>query len=78
MVISGEEGITKPDDRVFKKAQNLLGPEVYEVIFVDDDPGNVRAAVGLAMRGLRLRHPNDEPADGVDEITDLTELLARL
>lgn len=83
MVISGEEGITKPDHRVFAKAVKLLGPDVSdvggsEVLFVDDDPAHVRAAVDLGIRGLRLRHAHDDSADGVDEITDLSELLAQL
>jgi HAD superfamily hydrolase (TIGR01509 family) len=44
MVISAEEGITKPDARVFNKARRLLGPQVDQVIFVDDYPGHVQAA----------------------------------
>jgi len=78
MVISAEEGITKPDHRIFEKARRLLGPDVSEVVFVDDHPGHVRAAADLGMRGLRLRHPGEEPADGLEEITGLTELLGRL
>jgi HAD superfamily hydrolase (TIGR01509 family) len=78
MVISGEEGITKPDCRVFEKALALLGRDASEVVFVDDWPGHVRAAVELGMRGFRLRHPDQEPDDGVEEIADLRELLARL
>ncbi len=78
MVISGEEGIWKPDERVFEKAVALLGPDVHDVIFVDDYPGHVRAAIDLGIRGLRLRHADDEPAVDLDEITDLHELLVRL
>jgi putative hydrolase of the HAD superfamily len=78
MVISGEEGVTKPDHRAFDKARELLGSDVSEVIFVDDYPGHVRGAVDLGMRGLRLRHGDEEPAADVHEITDLTELLALL
>ena len=78
MVISGEEGMTKPDHRAFNKARKLLGSDVSEVVFVDDYPGHVRAAVDLGMRGLRLRHGDEEPAADVNEITDLKELLALL
>ncbi len=77
-MISAEEGITKPDRRVYEKARKLLGRDVSEVIFVDDDSGHIRAAVDLRMRGLRLRHRGQEPAEGLEEITDLTELLGRL
>ncbi len=78
MVISGEEGITKPDQRVFEKAVKLLGADAGDVTFVDDHPGHVRAAIALGMRGLRLLHADDDPAVDLDEITDLHELLARL
>ena len=75
LVISGEEGRTKPDEAVFAKARQLLGDEVDEVVFVDDWPGHVVAAGHLGMRGVRLRHAGDEAADGVAEITDLRELI---
>jgi FMN phosphatase YigB (HAD superfamily) len=57
MVISAEEGITKPDARVFNKARGLLGPHVDEVIFVDDYPGHVQAASALGIRAFWLRPP---------------------
>ena len=78
MVISGEEGVTKPDHRSFDMARALLGSDVSDVTFVDDYPGHVRAAVNLGMRGLRLRNGDEDPAADVHEITDLTELLGFL
>jgi putative hydrolase of the HAD superfamily len=78
MVISGEEGITKPDPRVFNKALGLLGHATAEVVFVDDWPGHVQAAGALGMRGLRLRHATEESAPMLEEIEDLRELLALL
>lgn len=78
MVISGEEGITKPDRRVFDKARGLLGPNVDDVVFVDDAPRNVRGAVALGMQGLRLRHPGARPDPTVTEIGDLDDVLAHL
>ncbi len=78
MVISGEEGLTKPDRRVFDKAIELLGCDVGQVVFVDDYPGHVRAALDLGIRAVRLRHDDEERAPDVDEITDLAELLRYL
>ena len=75
MVISAEEGITKPDPRVFTKAIELLGPGVDEVVFVDDCPGHVRAALNLGMRAFRIRHPHDERDSMIDELSDLRQLL---
>lgn len=78
MVISAEEGIAKPDPRVFDKALCLLGCDAAEVVFVDDWPGHVQAAAALGMRGLRLRHAGEESAPKLNEIEDLRELLALL
>lgn len=77
MVISAEEGITKPDRRVFEKARSLLGG-VDDVVFVDDWPYNVRAANELAMRGLRLRPVGAESDPSVLEIQDLRVVLDHL
>ena len=74
MVISAEEGVTKPHPRVFAKARSLLPNDVSDVVFVDDDPGHVRAAITLGMRGVRLRHPGAEPDPAVEEIRDLRQL----
>src|SRR5438067_3310674 len=76
MVISGEEGITKPDRRVFDKARALLDAD--DVVFVDDAADNVRGAMAVGMRGLRLRHPTEEPEPVLTEISDLIELLTYL
>jgi HAD superfamily hydrolase (TIGR01509 family) len=75
MVISGEEGMSKPDARVFGRALEALGEPAERTIFVDDWPGHVEAANRLGMRGIRLRHSSDEPATGVEEIVDLRALL---
>jgi HAD superfamily hydrolase (TIGR01509 family) len=75
MVISAEEGISKPDARVFGRALEALGEPAERTIFVDDWPGHVEAANRLGMRGIRLRHSGDEPATGIEEIVDLRSLL---
>jgi putative hydrolase of the HAD superfamily len=78
MVISAEEGITKPDARVFNKARGLLGPHFDEVIFVDDYPGHVQAASALGMRAFWLRPQDEVRGASVTELTDLRQLLDRL
>jgi HAD superfamily hydrolase (TIGR01509 family) len=78
MVISAEEGITKPDARLFDKARGLLGPQVDDVIFVDDCPGHVQAASALGMRAFCLRPPDEVLGANVTELTDLRQLLDRV
>lgn len=75
MVISGEEGITKPDRRVFDKALGLLGLPPHDVTFVDDYAVNVRAAAGIGVNAFRLRHPGQPSIPDVPEIADLLEIL---
>jgi HAD superfamily hydrolase (TIGR01509 family) len=76
MVISGEEGITKPDRRAFDKARALL--DANDIVFVDDSADNVRGAIALGMRGLRLGHPGKTPDPTLTEISDLHELLTHV
>ena len=75
MVISAEEGVGKPDARVFVTALEALGEPPDRTVFVDDWPGHVEAANRLGMRGIRLRHGGDEAIAGLEEISDLRALL---
>lgn len=76
MVISAEEGVAKPDPRVYHKALALLGLLPEQALFIDDDPGHVEAAVRLGLRGIRLRGDGRAPALHLEEITDLRAVLA--
>jgi HAD superfamily hydrolase (TIGR01509 family) len=78
MVISAEEGVTKPDPHMYVKALGLVGCSPDQAVFVDDWPPNVVAATALGIRAFRLRPGGDEPSPGVDELTDLRELLAHV
>jgi len=74
MVISAEEAMSKPDERVFAKARALLG-DVDQAFFVDDWPGNVEAANALGLTGIRLRPQGSTSHPGLVEIDDLRDLL---
>jgi putative hydrolase of the HAD superfamily len=78
MVISAEHGITKPDHRLYRAAIDLTGCTAADAVFVDDWHDNVRAANELGLRGIRLLHPEEEPAPDLHEIRDLRELLTLL
>jgi putative hydrolase of the HAD superfamily len=53
VVISGEVGMRKPEPGIFLHTLDLLGLEASEVVFVDDLPPNIEAAVALGMVGVR-------------------------
>jgi epoxide hydrolase-like predicted phosphatase len=56
IIISAEEGLRKPDERIYKKALDLLGVSPEEVIFIDDTLENVTEAKKLGIHSLHLIH----------------------
>ena len=58
-VISGEEGVMKPDEAIFRLACERFGFAPGEALFVDDGAGNVEAAKAL---GFHTHHFTDPKA----------------
>jgi 2-haloacid dehalogenase len=54
LVISGVEGIAKPDPAIFTLACERLGVEPAAAVFVDDLAVNVAAAEAAGLRGLQF------------------------
>jgi len=48
-VVSGAEGLVKPDPRLFRVLLDRYGLRADECLFVDDNPDNVAAAQSLGM-----------------------------
>ena len=57
ITISGEEGVMKPDARIYRIALARLNVEPNEAIFVDDFSENVAAARVLGMTGVHFADP---------------------
>jgi 2-haloacid dehalogenase len=57
IVVSGQEGVIKPDPRIFRilLERYRIAPE--EAVFVDDNPGNAAAAASLGIHGIHFRSP---------------------
>lgn len=51
-VVSGAEGLVKPDRRLFERLLQRFGLVAEECIFIDDNPTNVEAARALGMKGI--------------------------
>ncbi len=68
VVISGEVGMRKPEERIFQHAAGLLGLDPAECVFVDDIEANTQAAEAIGMTAI-LHH------DPVATLTRLAELL---
>ena len=63
IVISAEEGIAKPDARIYGLTAARLGVLPEQAIFVDDMPVNVQAAQALGMRGVQFKNTAQAIAD---------------
>ena len=55
VVVSGEEGITKPDPAIYRLTLDRLGVSPAEAAFVDDWKLNVEAAGNLGLVAIRFR-----------------------
>jgi putative hydrolase of the HAD superfamily len=59
VVISGEVGMRKPEERIFRHTAELLGLRPEECVFIDDVEANVLA--GQAVGLVALRHSEPAP-----------------
>jgi len=57
IVVSGEEGVIKPDARIFRILLERYGIAADEAVFIDDDPGNAAAAQALGIHGVHFQSP---------------------
>ncbi len=55
IVVSAEEGVMKPDPRIYRKTLSLCEVEAHQAIFVDDFPENVQGARRLGMQAIHFR-----------------------
>jgi 2-haloacid dehalogenase len=52
VVVSGTEGVAKPDPRIYEIAVARTGLPASELVFVDDKQGNVEAAIEAGLDGI--------------------------
>jgi len=55
VIISADEGVTKPAPEIFTRALDRLGVAPSEAVFIDDTPVNVEAARRLGLHATRFR-----------------------
>lgn len=55
IVVSAEEGVMKPDERIYRLTLERLGRQPAEVVFVDDSPANVEAARVIGLHAVHYR-----------------------
>lgn len=64
VVISGQEGVRKPDLVIYEVAIERLGVPASETVFVDDLPGNLKPARELGMTTVH----HTSAADTLDQL----------
>lgn len=71
MVVSGEEGVVKPDARIYNILLERYGLEASECLFIDDNMANVEGARAVGINAIQFR--------GVDALRqELAELQISL
>ncbi len=58
-VISGIEGVAKPDQRIFEIMVSRHDLDPRRTVFIDDSPANVAAARALGFRAIRFVSPEE-------------------
>ena len=58
IVVSGEEGVIKPDPRIFRILLERYRIAPDEAVFIDDDPRNSIVAASLGMHGIHFKSPD--------------------
>ena len=58
IVVSGEEGVMKPDPRIFRILCERHGVAPGSAVFIDDVPDNAAAASALGIHGIHFRSPD--------------------
>ena len=63
VVVSGAEGLAKPDPAVFALLRERVGRPLERCVFIDDSPVNVAAAVAAGMDAMRYEPSVDLRAE---------------
>ncbi|CAN5651000.1 HAD family phosphatase [soil metagenome] len=54
IVVSGAEGLAKPDPAIFERLRDRVGRPLAECVFVDDSAANVAAAATAGLDAIRF------------------------
>ena len=52
-IVSGQEGLIKPDPRIYELLLARFGLRAGDIVFIDDSPANVGGAARTGIHGLR-------------------------
>ena len=67
IIISAEEGVIKPDKKIYQIAMNRMGAMPDQILFIDDYFENVQAAERLGMKAIHFTE-NQQGSEAIREI----------
>jgi len=67
VVVSSEEGLIKPDPRIYELALDRFGLTAATTLFIDDRLDNVESAQKVGIRAHHFQNPNDLEKRLLDE-----------
>jgi putative hydrolase of the HAD superfamily len=76
IVVSAEEGMVKPDPRIYRLALERLGVAPGEAVFVDDMEENIAGAQAVGMHGIRFEG-SEQAMSAVRELIEPATLAGR-
>ncbi len=77
VVVSGEEGIAKPDARLFWRALNQLGVEPGQVLYIGNDlEADIRPAKALGLQVIHFDPRREWPHADARQVSELQRLLS--
>lgn len=69
IIISAEEGVIKPDEKIYQIAMDRMNAKPDQILFIDDYLANVRAAKRLGMKAIHFT----ENQQGIGRIREIIE-----
>jgi epoxide hydrolase-like predicted phosphatase len=67
IIISAEEGVAKPDERIYQILSEKIGYEYEQILFIDDFLENIQAAENLGMHTIHYQ-PNMDLINTIESI----------
>ncbi len=75
VLVSSEEGVSKPDPRIFDRATQRTGSDAAEIVFIGDKlDTDAEAATRSGMRGIWLNRDSIQRSNATPTIHNLLEL----
>ena len=57
ILVSGEEGLAKPEPAIFHRLAERFRLTLSDLVFIDDNAQNIEAAAALGLRAIRYESP---------------------